>query len=71
MLEFRPKEYAELKEAGTLTKTLYNRARKMAAEVDSLVASGFTEEEAQQMTRGEYLFPAPEPDVIERLEAEQ
>ena len=70
--EFQPKRYAALKAKGqqALVRALSQAARRTGNEIDSLMEAGMTHEEAWEMTREEYLFPAPEPEVTAALERE-
>lgn len=63
--EHRPKEYARLKKAGTLSLALAQAAAQTFKETSELERQGFRPHEAWQMTRERYLFPpeeAPTPD---------
>lgn len=58
--EFLPETYQRLQREGKLNEALREAADETAREMRNLTLQGRTWDEAWEMTRNEYLFPAPE-----------
>ena len=59
--EHLPEKYRQLKEAGTLEAALDQAVEQTYRETEQLEASGFSPDEAWQMTREQYLLPPADP----------
>ena len=59
--EFQPTRYAELQQEGKLMQALTDAADRTQDEIETLMAQGFSYNEAWEATREQYLFP-PEED---------
>jgi len=58
--EFQPTRHKELKEAGQLEQALQSAADQTHFEISQLENTGFSNQEAWEMTRELYLFPPEE-----------
>ncbi len=63
--EHQPKRFKELVSKGILNQQLADAAEAISQEMQKLVAQGFNQLEAWEMTRELYLFPAEEPAASE------
>lgn len=63
--ENQPKRFNELVSKGVLNQQLTDVAEATSHEMQKLVAQGFNQLEAWEMTRELYLFPAEEPGTSE------
>lgn len=63
--EHQPKRFKELVAKGILNQQLTDAAEATSQECKKLVAQGFNQLEAWEMTRELYLFPAEEPGASE------
>lgn len=63
--EHQPKRFKELVSKGILNQQLADAAVATSQEMQKLVAQGFNQLEAWEMTRELYLFPAEEPGASE------
>lgn len=66
-----PTLYRDLKQAGTLDKTLRAAAEATYRETSQLEASGYRPDEAFQMVRENHLFPPAEPKAEKPTSEEQ
>ena len=64
--EHQPKRFKELVRKGSLNQQLADAATATSQEMQRLVAEGFNQYEAWEMTRELYLFPAEEPGTSEQ-----
>lgn len=69
--EFQPTRFRELKKSGMLGQALQEAADRTYQEMNALTEAGFTELEAWEMVRQEYLFPPKEPALKAKSDRKQ
>ena len=68
--EHSPKTYRDLQQSGRLDEYLDNQSRAAYQELRSLDNAGYTDQEAWEVVRAEFLMPLDDPDDEEGPNAE-